>query len=87
MESTVNQTQKQTADWLLLGVGETSSVQFSCSDMSNSLLPHGLHQAKREKTQINKIRNEKGEVTRDKKEIQRVINDYYKQLMAIKWET
>ena len=35
----------------------------------------------------NKIRNEKDEITRDKKEIQRVISDYYKQLMAIKWKT
>ena len=86
MESTVNQTQKQTADWLLLGVGETSSVQFSCSDMSNSLLPHGLHQAKREKTQINKIRNEKGEVTIDYTGIQRIIREYYEQLYANKMD-
>ena len=33
---------------------------------------------KREKNQINKIRNEKGEVTADKAEIQRIIRDYYK---------
>ena len=34
---------------------------------------------KREKNQINKIRNEKGEVTTDSAEIQRIIRDYYKQ--------
>ena len=32
---------------------------------------------KREKNQINKIRNEKGEVTIDNAEIQRIIRDYY----------
>ena len=32
---------------------------------------------KREKTQIKKIRNEKGEVTTDSAEIQRIIRDYY----------
>ena len=35
---------------------------------------------KREKNKINKIRNEKGEVTTDNAEIQRIIRDYYKQL-------
>ena len=34
----------------------------------------------REKNQINKIRNEKGEVTTDNAEIQRIIRDYYEQL-------
>ena len=33
-----------------------------------------------EKNQINKISNEKGEVTTDKAEIQRIIRDYYEQL-------
>ena len=35
-----------------------------------------LIKKKREKNQINKIRNEKGEVTTDKAEIQRIIRDY-----------
>ena len=35
-----------------------------------------------EKTQINRIRNEKGEVTTDTAEIQRTMRDYYKQLYA-----
>ena len=34
---------------------------------------------KREKNQINKIRNEKGEVTTDNAEMQRIIRDYYEQ--------
>ena len=34
---------------------------------------------KSEKNQINKIRNEKGEVTTDNAEIERIIRDYYEQ--------
>ena len=40
---------------------------------------------KREKTQINRIRNEKGEVT-ETAEIQRIMRDYYKQLYANKMD-
>ena len=39
-----------------------------------------LIKKKIEKNQINKIRNEKGEVITDNAEIQRVVRDYYKQL-------
>jgi len=35
---------------------------------------------RREKTQINKIRNEKGEVTTDTTEIQKTIREHYEQL-------
>ena len=41
---------------------------------------------KRERAQINKIRNEKGEVTTNTTEIQRFIQDYYKQLYANKMD-
>ena len=37
-----------------------------------------------EKTQINRIRNEKREVTTDTVEIQTIMTDYYKQLYANK---
>ena len=40
----------------------------------------------REKTQINRIRNEKGEVRTDTAEIQRIMRDYYKQLYASKMD-
>ena len=45
-----------------------------------------LIKKKREKTQINGIRNEKGEVTTDTAEIQRIMRDYYKQLYANKMD-
>ena len=41
-------------------------------------------QEKREKNQINKIRNKKGEVTIDNAEIQRIIRDYYEQLWKLR---
>ena len=39
-----------------------------------------LIKKKRENNQINKIRNEKGDVTTDNAEIQRIVRDYYEQL-------
>ena len=39
---------------------------------------------KREKSQINKIRNENGEITTGNTEIQRIIRDYYQQILANK---
>ena len=39
---------------------------------------------KREKTQISRIRNEKGEVTPDTAELQRIMRDYYKKFYANK---
>ena len=45
-----------------------------------------LIKKKREKTQINKIRNEKGEVTTDNAEIRRSIRDYYEQLYGNKMD-
>ena len=41
---------------------------------------------KRERMQINKIRNEKGEITTDTTEIQSILRDYYKQLYANKMD-
>ena len=45
-----------------------------------------LIKKKREKTQINRITIEKGEVTTDTAEIQRIMRDYYKQLFANKMD-
>ena len=44
------------------------------------------HQEKK-KNQINKFRNEKGEVRTDNAEIQRIVRDYYEQLYGNKMIT
>ena len=45
-----------------------------------------LIKRKRVKNQINKIRNENGEITTDNTEIQRIIRDYYQQPSANKMD-
>ena len=45
-----------------------------------------LIKKKREMNQVNKIRNEKGEVTTDNAEIQRIIRDCYEQLYGNKMD-
>ena len=45
-----------------------------------------LIKKKRAKTQINRIRNEKGEVTIDTAEIKRIMWDHYKQIYANKMD-
>ena len=46
-----------------------------------------LIKKKREKNQMNKIRNEKGEVIADNAEIERIIKTIVNSYMAIKWIT
>ena len=45
-----------------------------------------LIKKKGEKNQINKIRNENGEITTDSTEIQRIIRDFYQQLYVNKMD-
>ena len=44
-----------------------------------------LIKKKRERTQISKIRNKKGDITTDTAEIQKIIREYYEQLYANKF--
>ena len=44
------------------------------------------NEREREKNQINKLRNEKGEVTTDNAEIQRIKTDYYEHLFVNKMD-
>ena len=46
-----------------------------------------LFKKQREKNQINKIRNENGEITTDNTEIQRIIRSTINNYMPIKWTT
>ena len=45
-----------------------------------------LIKKQRQKNQINKIRNENGEITTDNTDIQRIMRDYYQQLYANKMD-
>ena len=45
-----------------------------------------LNKKQREKNQINKIRNENGEITTDNTEMQRIIRDYNQQIYANKMD-
>ena len=45
-----------------------------------------LIKKKRERTEINTIRNERGETTKDTTEIQRIVKNYYEELYAKQFE-
>ena len=66
-------------------INETKSWFFEKINKIDKPLAR-LIKRKRETTQINRIRNEKGEVTTDTAEIQNIMRDYYKQLYANKMD-
>ena len=63
----------------IVKINKTKSWFFEKINKINITLAR-LIKKKREKNQINKIRNGKGEVTTDDAEIQKIIRDYYEQL-------
>ena len=67
-------------------INETKSWFFEKINKIDKPLAR-LIKKKRERTQINKIRNEKAEVTTDTTEIQRIIRHYYTQLCANKMDS
>ena len=66
-------------------INKTKSWFFEKINKIDKLLARLIKQ-KREKNQINKIRNEKGELTTDSAEIQRIIRDYDEQLYGNKMD-
>ena len=66
-------------------INKTKSQFFEKINKINKPLAR-LIKKKREKNQINKIRNENGEITTGNTEIQRIIRDYYQQLYANKMD-
>ena len=64
---------------VIVKVSKTKSWFFEKINKIYKLLAR-LIKKKREKNQINKMRNYKGEVTTDNAEIQSIIRDYYEQL-------
>ena len=59
-------------------INETKRRFFKKINKTDKCLARFVNK-KRERTQINKLGNEKGKVTMDTTEIERIIRDYYKQ--------
>ena len=64
----------------ILRINESRSWVFEKINKINKPLSR-LIKNKRERIQINKIRNERGETTIDTTEIQRIVKKYYEELM------
>ena len=66
-------------------IAKINKISWFFEKIKNCQTISQTHQVKKkEKSQINKIRNEQGEVTIDNTEIKRIVRDYYEQYMAIK---
>ena len=64
-------------------INETKKLFFKKINKIDKPLAR-LTKQKREKSQINKIRNERGEITTDTSEMQKVIREYYEKLYSNK---
>ena len=70
----------------IVSINESRSWFFEKINKINKPLSR-LIKKKRERTQINTIRNERGETTTDTTDIQRIVRNYYEELYARKLET
>ena len=69
----------------IVKIKKTKSQYFESINKIDKTLA-GLIKKKREKNQMNRIRNEKGEVTTDSEEMQRIIRDFYEKLYVNKMD-
>ena len=69
----------------IVRINKTKSWFFEKINKIDKILASLIKQ-KKEKNQIKKIRNEKGEVTTDNAEIQRIMRDYYEPLYGNKMD-
>ena len=67
-------------------INKTKCRFFEMINKTDKPLARLNKKKKKEKTQLKRIRNEKGEVTTDTAEIQTIVRDYYKQLYANKMD-
>ena len=70
----------------IVKINKTKSWFFEKINKIDKPLGKLIKKRERKKNQINKIRNEKGKVTTDDAEIQRIIRDYYEQLYGNKMD-
>ena len=76
----------------IVKMNKTKSFFFDKINKIDKTLSQTHQEKKREKNQINKIRKQKGDITTDNAEIQRIIKDYYpreqhRNMYIIKCET
>ena len=69
----------------IVKIKKTKSQYFESINKIDKTLAR-LIKKKREKNQMNRIRNEKGEVTTDSEEMQRIIRDFYEKLYVNKMD-
>ena len=69
----------------ILRINKTRSWFFEKINKTDKLLSR-LIKKKRKRTQINTIRNERGETTTDTTEIQRILRNYYQEVYVKKFE-
>ena len=69
----------------ILRINESRSWFFEKINEIDKLLSR-LIKKKRERTQINTIRNERGEISTDTREMQRIVRNYYEERYAKKFE-